>query len=199
MSQPRPKVNLASEVHQTNQRNKQRKKLASTIATGIGITCGIIIGVLVLLVGAQKVTIAAQNNEIKKRQNEIAQIQDLKRAVTLQEHLKSWKEINDEKVYLSRFFEVLQEFAPQGVSISNLQLSEDNILTVTATAKGYPLATKFAKALEAANVEVGKNASDASKPYFTNVELKAVSDNGDGLVSFKLSTEVSGEVVQDGN
>lgn len=199
MSQPRPKVNLAPEVHQTNQRNKQRKKLASTIATGIGITCGIIIGVLVLLVGAQKVTIAAQNNEIKKRQNEIAQIQDLKRAVTLQEHLKSWKEINDEKVYLSRFFEVLQEFAPQGVSISNLQLSEDNILTVTATAKGYPLATKFAKALEAANVEVGKNASDASKPYFTNVELKAVSDNGDGLVSFKLSTEVSGEVVQDGN
>lgn len=199
MTQQRAKVNLAPEVHQTNQRNKQRKKLAATIATGVGVTCGVLIGGLVLLVGAQKVTIAAQNNEIKKRQNEIAQIQDLKRAVTIQEHLVSWKEINDQKVYLSRFFEVLQEFAPLGVSISNLQLSEDNILTVTATAKGYPLATKFAKALEAANVEVGKNASESSKPYFTNVELKAVSDNGDGLVSFKLSTEVSGEVVQDGN
>lgn len=199
MSQPRPKVNLAPEVHQTNQRNKQRKKLASTITTGIGITCGIIIGGLVLLVGAQKVTIAAQNNEIKKRQNEIAQIQDLKRAVTIQEHLKSWKEINSQKVYLSRFFDVLQEFAPQGISISNLELTEANILTVTVNAKGYPLATKFAKALEAANVQVGKNASESSQPYFSNVNLTAVADNGDGLVSFKMTAQMSGQVVQNGN
>lgn len=199
MTQPRPKVNLAPEVHQTNQKNKQRKKLASTIATGIGITCGIIVGGLVLLVGAQKVTIAAQNNEIKKRQNAIAQIDNLKRAVTIQEHLKSWDEINSQKVYLSRFFDVLQEFAPQGISISNLELTEDNLLTVTVTAKGYPLATKFAKALESANVQIGKNASESSQPYFSDVDLTAVADNGDGLVSFKLTTQMSGQVVQSGN
>lgn len=199
MTQLKAKVNLAPEVHQTNQRNKQRKKLAATVATSVGIVCAIIVGGLVLLVGAQKVTIAAQNNEIKKRQNEIEQIADLKRAVTIQEHLKSWKDINSQKVYLSRFFDVLQEFAPQGISISNLELTEDNLLTVTVTAKGYPLATKFAKALEAANVQVGKNASESSQPYFSNVELQAVSDNGDGLISFKLTTQMSGQVVQNGN
>lgn len=193
------RVNLAPEVHQTNQRNKQRKKLATTIATGVGITCGIIVGGLVLLIGAQKITIATQNNAIKERQNELAQIPDLKRAVTIQEHLKSWKDINGNKVYLSRFFEVLQEFAPQGVGISRLELSEDNLLSVTVTAKGYPLATKFAKALEAANVEVGKNASESSTPYFTNVDLTAIADDGRGLVSFKLTTQMSSEVVVDGN
>ncbi len=199
MSQPRPKVNLAPEVHQTNQRNKQRRKLAATIASTIGVICGIIVAVLVLLVGAQKVTIAAQNNEIKNRTNELNQIQDLKRAVTIQEHLKSWKDIDTKKAYLSRFFDVLQEFAPQGISISNLELTEDNLLTVTVTAKGYPLATKFAKALEAANVTVGKNASESSEPYFTNVDLTSVADNGDGFISFKLTTQMSGQVVQNGN
>lgn len=193
------RINLAPEVYQTSQRNKRRKRMAVAIATTVGIVCGGVLGVLLLVIVSQKAALSVFQRNIDAKQNELKQMPELERALTVQHHLLSWKSINSEKTYLSEFFKVLEAYAPQGVAVGNLQLSADNILSVSASAQNYALATKFAKALDAANVEIGPNASASAQPYFTGTELASVSQESNGTVTFKLSTQMSSEVTRGKN
>jgi len=193
------RINLAPEVYQTSQRNKQRKKLATTVAITIGIVCTALVGVLVLIVVSQKGVLYGLQSSIDGKQKQLKQIPNLQAAVTLNDHLTSWESLNSQKPYLSKFFEVLQTFAPQGVALEGITISEDNILEVNASAKTFSLATKFAKALDAANVEIGSTPAGTNTPFFSGTELASVSDDDAGVVSFKLTTHMSSEVTRGKN
>jgi Tfp pilus assembly protein PilN len=188
------KVNLAPEVYQTNQRNKRRKQIATTAAVGVvTVSAGLIILLLVIL-GGQKIYINTLNSQIKDNHAKLDAMTDLKAAATLQAHLKSWDTINSRKTYLSRFFKELQQVDPQGISVDSLSITDSNELDVHAVAKNYPLAEKFVRALNAANVQIGDHASATATPYFSNTDLSAVTDNGNGSVEFRLTTQMSGDV-----
>ncbi len=187
------RINLAPEVYQAAQRNKRRRRITSV--TGItvsSISAGFIVLMLVLL-GAQKIAIASLSGDIKKSQTEITQITDLPKAATAQQHLISWETISQSKPRTSRFFEILQTFVPQGIAVKNLTIDSSSLLQLDATAKNYALATKFAKALEAANVEIGPNASASASPFFTNLQMTSAAEDS-GLIDFKVSTHVASEV-----
>ncbi len=193
------RINLAPEVYQTSQRNKRRKKLASTVAILVGVVCTAIVGVLILIVLSQKGILLGLQGSIDGKKEKLTEMSDLQAAVTLNDHLKTWNKLNDEKTYLSAFFNVLQDFSPQGVSVESLSIADDNTLEVKATAKTFALATKFAKALDAANVEIGNKPSDSNTPFFSGTELAAVSEDTAGVVSFKLTTKMSSEVTSGQN
>jgi hypothetical protein len=190
------RINLAPEVYQTSQRNKRRKRLATTITTVTAFACGGLIIILLLIIVSQKGALVVIQNNIKKSQKDLMEMPDLQRALTVQHHLKSWDKLYNEKTYMSEFFRVLETYAPQGVAVGNIDVSEENILTVSAAAQNYALATKFAKALDAANVEIGPNASLSATPYFTGTELASVSQESNNSVTFKLTTQMSSEVTR---
>jgi Tfp pilus assembly protein PilN len=188
------RVNLAPEVYQASQRAQQKRQSATALGTLIGfISIGIVVACLVVI-GGQKVFIVTQNGQIKDKQGQIDQLADLKDAATLAQHLDSLKMLSTQKVYITRFFDVLQATTPQGLAVTSISINDTNTLEVSATAKSFGLATKFAKALEASNREIGSSASLSNPAFFNDVQLSSVSQSGSGGVDFKLTTQMSQEV-----
>lgn len=192
------KLNLAPDVYQASQRAKRLRAVVTSIGAAISvISIGLVVVGLVVL-GGQKVAIKKLQSDIKEKQNQVDTYADLPAAVTAQQHLLSLNQLYTEQIQFSRFFSVLQELAPQGVGVMTIGVGADNSLDVSASARSYDLVTKFTKALEAANVTLGNNASASQTPYFTEVNLQGVSDDGGG-VSFKLQAKMSPEVTTRGN
>lgn len=197
------KFNLAPEVYQTSQRNKRLRRTATSLGIVINaVALGIIILGLVVI-GGQKIAIAALQSQINSRQDKVKTYADLPDAVTAQQHLKSLGQLSSQQVYFSSFFKVLQNVLPQGVSASNVTVGADSSLEITGSAKSYDLVTKFAKALQAYNVTVGPNAAATQKPFFSNVQLSSVSSENSGSgsaggISFKIQTQMSPEVTTSG-
>jgi Tfp pilus assembly protein PilN len=188
------RLNLAPEIYQASQRAKQRKQIANSIGILVGsVSIGIVVvGVLVL--ASQKVLLTALNSSVKDRQAKVAQYAELPAAATAQQHLLTWAQLSNSQGKFSKFFQVLQEFAPQGVAATSVAVDQTNTITMSGTANSYSLVATFANALEAANVQVGSNHAATNQPYFTNVQLSGVSSNGTSGVSFELTTTMSSEV-----
>lgn len=187
------KINLAPEIYQRSQRNKQLKRWATTLTITI---CAVAVGVVILMLvilGGQKAGIAVLSGDIKHKQDQIKQMSDLDDAATAQQHLENWQQLNSTKPKVSRFFTVLQTFTPLGISVSSLTIDNGNTITMAGTAKDYALADKLVKALDAANVTIGPNAAASNKPFFTDTKLTSVGQEVSG-VTFQLTTQMSGEV-----
>jgi len=187
-------INLAPEVYQTSQRKKYLRRLTTSIGVGVS---AVSIGLVILgavIVGGQAVALAVLYNSIKDKQAKVETYSDLTDAVTVQQHLNSLNTLYDQRIYFSRFFEVLQTVAPQGISVTSITVNENNQLEMSATSKSYDLVTKFAKALEESNKTVGPNASPTQKAYFSDLDLASVSSDGTSGVDFKLTTRMSPEV-----
>ncbi|HUC86894.1 MAG TPA: PilN domain-containing protein [Candidatus Saccharimonadales bacterium] len=188
------RLNLAPEVYQASQRAKQRKQLATSIGVLVSaVSVGIVVVSLIIL-GGQKVLLAALNNSVKQRQNKVSQYAELGTAATAQQHLQAWSQLAGTQGHFSNFFQILQDFAPQGVAATQVSVDNTNTITMTGDANSYDLVTKFAKALEASNVQVGPSHAATNQPYFTNVQLSNVSNNGSDGIGFQLTTTMSSEV-----
>ena len=192
------KINLAPEVYQNSQRDKRNRHLATTLGIIVSAAALVIVAIAGIVLGGQTVAITLLKQSIASDQAKIQNYPELVKAVTAQEHLASWQQLNQQKVFLSRFFTVLQQVAPQGIALSNVTIDQSNNLQVTATASGYQLATKFVQALQASNTQIGTNASSTQQPYFTNVQLAAVSSTQAGQVGFQLTTQMSSQVTSNG-
>jgi len=193
------KINLAPEIYQTSQRNKRHRKIAVTLGTLVSvIALGVIIAAGVILT-AQTVAIKLLRQSVTNDENQLQTYPNLVKAATAQEHLTSWEQLNQQKVYLSRFFTVLQEVAPQGIAITNLALDQQNNLQITGTAQSYALASKFAQALSASNTQVGPGASPSKSPYFSDVQITSLSADQQGEIDFQLTTQMSTGVITNGN
>lgn len=187
------RINLAPEVYQKHQRDKRNKRIATSAATATGVVVGGFLIVMLLILGAQKGAIALATNDIKAKQDEIKNMTDLQDAVTAQYHLNSWSELSSKKVRMSRFFAILEEFQPQGVRVAQIELLNGTQLKINGETRSYALIDKMVKAFEAANVEIGPNASSTNSPLFSEVMVDSASEE-DGKVSFELTTNVAEEV-----
>ena len=189
------KINLAPEVYQNSQRDKRRRRLALTLGTLIGTVALLMVVAAGVVYGAQTVAIKLLRNSIAGDETKLQNYPGLIKAATAQEHLTSWQQLNQQKVFISRFFDVLQQSAPQGIAISNLSIDNQNNLDATGTSQTYTLAAKFAQALAAYNVQIGNNASPSQQPYFTNVQIKNIeSSNQQQGIDFELTTQMSSQV-----
>jgi len=187
------KINLAPEIYQSSQKIKARKKLVTTIGISVSAAAvGLVVLGIIVVIG-QTAGIAVLNSQIKDKQNQVSENVDVVNAATAQQHLDTLRQLTATQAHFSNFFEVLQSFAPQGVAASKISIAADNNIEMTANARTFDLVTKFAKSLQESNTTVGKNASPTNKPYFTDVQLGAVSSDTSGI-SFKLTTSMSTEV-----
>ncbi|HSX41019.1 MAG TPA: PilN domain-containing protein [Candidatus Saccharimonadales bacterium] len=190
------RLNLAPEVYQSSQREKRRRKIARATAIAVSVIALAIVGVGLVIAGGQKLYLDRVNGQIKDSQTKVKSYTDLQDAATAQQHLKTLNDLTQSKARFSKFFEVLQEFAPQGVAATKITISESNAIEMTGSAKSYDLVTKLVKALEASNTKIGKNSAATNQPFFSSIQLSDVTDNGGNQgISFKLTTLMSSEVV----
>jgi Tfp pilus assembly protein PilN len=194
------KLNLAPEVYQAGQRAKRKKQIATSIGIAVGTIAGGFVVACLIIMGGQSAYVANLNGQIKERQNTVKGFEMLPQAATTAEHLASLKRLANERIYLTNFFRVLQTVTPEGVAVSAVTLGDDRTLTVSGNARSYSLITKFAKALEASNVEIGDSASQNNQPFFKGLQLSTVTQAGNGgLVDFKLTVNVAPEVTTNGH
>ena len=192
------KINLAPEIYQNHQRDKRRRKIATSLGIAVSVIAVAVVVIAGVVLAAQSVAISVLKHSIASDENKLKTYPDLINAATAQEHLTSWQQLEQQKLYLSRFFTVLQTAAPQGITISNLTIDPQNNLEVTGTSQTYTLASKFAQALAASNTIVGPNASPSQPPYFTKVQFESLSATEQGSVDFQLTTTMSTEVTTNG-
>ena len=190
------RLNLAPEDNQASQRSKRRRQVATSIGA---LVCAVSLGVVVvsvLVLGSQKVFLSALNTDVKNSQAKVAGYTNLEAAATAQQQLTTWAQLAGSQGQFSQFFQVLQEFAPQGVAATSISVDDNNNLTMSGTANSYSLVTKFADALQASNVQIGPGHAATNQPYFTNVQLSGVnsSSSGGGSVGFQLTTTMSSQV-----
>lgn len=179
-------VNLLPDTRQAKLRERRRRQLFAGVAVVTWIICGGVIGLLVLYSTSQKLIIASLSNDIRVKKQQLQDVAGLTDALTAQQHLASLPRLYSQRAYLTKFFAAYSEVNPAEVLLSSLAIDASNQLTVNGTAKSYAAAAKLARALEAANVTVGKNAAAGNQPYFTNVEIQSANRSND-QVSFTLN------------
>jgi Tfp pilus assembly protein PilN len=188
------RINLAPEVYQQSQRNKELRKVATSASVFVGaIAVGVVV-VLLVLIGGQKVLLATIQSSINSDEAKLKTFSDLQDAATIQQHLDSLSSLQQQRLYLTKFFKTLQNTAPTDLQVTTLQVDSSNTLQADVRSRSYKTATKFAKALEASNVDIGPNASPSNSPYFTSVQLGEVGNDGQGAVEYKITATVSSEV-----
>jgi len=191
-----PKINLAPDRHQAKVKAKRSRQLILAISFLVTATSVGIMVALFLVAQGQNLAIRLTQNAINDDKTQINQYkqQGLQDAVTTQRHLDSLPVLYSQRVYLSKFFDVLISVSPQGFGVSRINIDSQNVIKFNGRAKSYTLAAKFAKALEASNVTIGSGAAAANTPYFSNIDLSGVSAASDGSVDFSVTATMSKEV-----
>ena len=190
------RLNLAPEVYQNNQRNKRRKQIATTVGVLVSAVALGLVAVGAFLLAGQKVYLATLQSQIESKQQKLKDMPDLQAAATIHEHLTSLDTLSDQKVRMSNFFKILEEYSPQGVIATNLSVNGTSI-ELSGVAKNYNLVNKFVKSIETRRE--GGNISADGDPLFTDTKLSSATDNGTNGVDFKISTTVSSEVTSGNN
>lgn len=183
------RVNLLPEARMHTLELRARKRLFNTITTVISIVAGTILVTLLLLLGYTYSQQSLNRSRIASLESNVAKQRDMEQsAATLQEHLASWSTLNANRLYVSSIFTNVGNTIPNGVKITNFQISNNNLVTVSGTAQSIAEVSTFSQALEQYNVDYKPQEGYDRKPFFTTINITSVSkDTSTGQVNFTLT------------
>lgn len=171
-------VNLLPDLRQAKLRERRRRQLVAGVSVTVWVVCGVVIVLMSLYVAGQKVIINNLTNSINSEKNQLAGVPNIIDAYTAEQHLASLPGLYGQRVYMTKFFDSYTQANPQEVTLSSMTVDQSNMLTVMGTGKSYASVAKLARALAAANVTVGTGANSSNSPYFTNVQITTVRNDG---------------------
>lgn len=178
-------INLLPQAKQDKQKDIKTKSLAITLIVVIN---GGLIGAMVvmfLISQAQHFAISRVQSGINDKQGQIVQTKNIQDMVSLQRNLKVLPDLYKKRVAISRFFDVLEEVAPNSVFVTALSAEQDGKLEVTGTAPDYHSVSTLADAMK-------------EKGQFNNVTLSSA-NGANGSVSYTITASaplLSGQVTQ---
>jgi Tfp pilus assembly protein PilN len=167
--------NLLPDVKLEYIKSKQMKH--SIIMLSIVIT-GVAVGIFVLLFLTvnvlQKKHINDQTNDIKKYSDQLKQIPDLDKILTVQDQLNALPDLHAKKVVATRLFNYLTQVTPAQASISEFKIDfTQNTMSFTGSADSLVTVNKFVDSLKFTDYTVA-NATE-SKKAFSDVVLSSFS------------------------
>jgi Tfp pilus assembly protein PilN len=190
-----PQINLLPEVRQLKLKAKRQRRIVTAVSAITVGTSVLVVIVLVLVSQGQKVRIRQLTNDIQSSQSEISGTPDLAKMLTTQQNLKSLPGLYQQRILMTRFYDLLSRVSPRDMALESLAIDGQNVLKVEGRARNYALASKFAKALEASNLTFGEGADEENAPHFSEVSLGTVAADDSGRVVFTLSAKLATEVV----
>jgi hypothetical protein len=185
-------VNLLPDLRQAKLRERRRRQLVSGIAVLIWSVCGGLVALMAIYAVGQKAYLANVTNQIKQKETQLQSMDDLIPAMTAQQHTASLSTLYSKRVYYTKFFKVYQDATPVDVTLSSVDIDENNILNVSGNAPSYAEAAKVSRALAECNVKVC-HGKDGNTPYFTDVTLQASGGAAKGGVDFTITASVGAE------
>lgn len=175
-----------------------QKTRAVVVSTSILVTLGAV-GLSVLLfiyvTFLQQLQITLATNDIKSKTEQLNNVSDLDKYLTIQNQLAALPGLHDQKGIYSRllsFLPVLNPVSPNNIVLSKLQLSTpDKLVGLTGTTKSFESLNVFVDTLQNAQVTY-KDSSGAQQKtkIFTNVFVQNSSidkSQGGNKVSFTIN------------
>lgn len=184
------KINLLPDVRQAKIQDKSRRRLAVAVMAG---SVMVLIGALLLgflTEQAQRLTINSLTNSIKDKKTQINNTPDIKTMLSLQARLAALPKLYSDRVLMTKLNKVLSGLEPSDTAFTDLSIDNNHQLTFNATGKTYLTAARIAKALEASNVSVGDGAAATNEPYFSDVQLSAVTSDS-GTTTYSVTATVN--------
>lgn len=192
------KINLLPEVRVVKIKASAQRRLATTVTIVIGlIFTGIVIG-LIFIIGYYAAESAQRKSEASNLQHDVDQFHDMELdATTLQEHLKSFSNLNASRVAVTEVFTQLVKTIPPDVSVNSFSLDPNYTATISGIAPSYKELGVFTKALEDYNVSFKPQSDLDRKPIFSNVAITAsAKDTTTNAVSYTITFKVDQAIVK---
>ncbi len=165
------------------QRTKRTVLLSTFIVSGAAL--GIVLLLVSVVYGAQKLRLSSLDNDIKDKTAEIKKIDSLDKILTIQNQLKALPKLHKDKPVVSRVFVFLPQLTPTDVSVASYDLKfVDNIMAFTGSAKDLAAVNKFVDTLKFTKY-ITENDSNP-KSAFSSVVLTGFS-RGDKSTSYTVN------------
>ena len=192
------KVNLLPEAKLASIENRNKRQKYTSLTLLIGSIVASIIIVLSLLIGYLLSTYQINVGVLNNLNNEISKSRDLEEnASTLQNNLGSFYALNNNRTYASRIFTNLSNAIPSGVSINNLQINNDERVTISAKTNSFAEVSKTSESLKQYNINYKPQPDLERKPIFTDVNIDSISKSElDGVTVFTLSFKVDNSLLK---
>jgi Tfp pilus assembly protein PilN len=189
-------INLIPDVKQELIRARTQRSAVvsiSIVATLAALALVVVLSIYVF--GVQTVRSAIADGQIKKGADQLAQVEDLSKILTIQNQLTKINSLNDDKKIDSRVFQILQAIippAPNSVTVSNLTINtENNSLTFEGQTPTYPSLETFKKTIAAANIRYTDNGEQKDVPLASDLSISNISygedSTGAKVVRFTVS------------
>ena len=167
------KINLLPDVRQAKMQDQQRRHLAISLVVGSVVGVAAILIVAFVVVQGQHLRINQLTSSISSKKQQVASYPDIKTILSLQAKSDALPGLYSQRTTMTKLLSILSSLEPQDVDFTAVSVTGPT-LSITAEGKSYLAAARIANALKAANVTVGTGAQAGNKPFFTSVNLSAV-------------------------
>lgn len=142
--------NLLPDVKQEFIKARRMRRSVSLISiTSAGAAVVILVILLGIVNGAQKKYINDLNKDITKYTNQIKEINDLDKILTIQNQLNSLTSLHDQKPVASRLFSYMSSLTPAQASIDKLSIDfAAYVISIEGRADSLGVVNKFADTLK---------------------------------------------------
>lgn len=174
-------INLIPDVKQELIKAQRIRATVISFSILIGIiAAGAVTTLAVYAFPVQSLRNAVVDNDIKKGGEQLANVTDLSKTLTIQNQLTKISSLHDSAPLSSRIFDVLSAIippAPNDIQISDLSIdSTTNTITIDGQAAyGYTAVEVFKKTVEGAVVKYKNDSTDQQVRLATNVETSNTS------------------------
>ncbi len=199
-------INLVPEARLIKLKQKRNKRLLTTITVLVGVVAASIAGTLIVLIIANQAIFAVNESAIKDKKQQITDINKNnmeKSAATLQEHLASFKALNDDRLYASKIFAEFSQTIQPDITVKSFDVTDDYTVSISGTSDKDPQhVSKFVTAIDDYGTTYKKKQDSDPVDYFNAVEILTISRSGEsaeGATEFTISFKASQSVFSKNN
>lgn len=169
------------------------KRLVTSIAAITSLASLGILAVLFINVNfVQKRHINNLTNDIQAKVNELEEIKDIDKVLTVQNQLSELTHLHEIKPATERVLPLLSKVTPQASSIAQTNVSfSENTMIIDGTADSLVTVNKFVDTLKFTKYKVNDNPEE--KPAFSEVVLASFTVSSEGAtyeINFKFDPEI---------
>jgi Tfp pilus assembly protein PilN len=189
-------INLIPDVKQELIKAQRTRSLVIAGSIASSIIAGSVVVLLVLYIfGYQAVRNDFLDRGIKDGANDLSQVEDLPKMLTIQNQLKKIGELDNQKTVTSRMFDMLSAFTPAGDNAAQYSQviinSDESTISLEGQTRAYDSMEVLRKTLENAMIEYADGDEAVVVNLATNISTGNVSfgedASGQRVVRFNIS------------